>query len=473
MNRKEVGVLKAEYREGCLQRDSVERKEYVGARSTKPGEGKERGGANDLLESILEQENLNRAYKQVKRNHGAPGIDGMTVEGASSWIKEHRDELLQSIREGSYKPSPVRRKEIPKPDGGIRKLGIPTVIDRVIQQAIAQKLQPIFEPLFSDGSYGYRPKRSAQQAIQKVKGYAEQGYVHAVEIDLSKYFDTLNHELLLNLLRKHIHDKRVTELIKKYLKSGVMENGIFSKTEEGSPQGGPLSPLLANIYLNEFDQEMERREVRIIRYADDIVVLAKSKRAAKRLLETGRRYLEDKLKLKINVQKSKVVSALAIKHFKFLGFCLGKNGKGIYIRAHRESLAKAKRKLKELTRRNQGKNVRVVFEKVKIFIRGWLGYYHVADIKRTLISWNEWLRRRFRMYIWKQWKKPRTRVMNLKKLGIPEWQAYQWGNTRLGYWRIAGSPVLSRSITNEKLIKAGYYDIQAQYEQLRLKHLCG
>lgn len=465
--------MKAENRKGCQQRDGVERKEYAGARSISAREDEERGGAKDLLESILERDNLNRAYKQVKRNHGAPGIDGMTVEEAPSWIKEHRKELLQSIRAGHYKPSPVRRKEIPKPDGGVRKLGIPTVVDRIIQQAIAQKLQPIFEPLFSEVSYGYRPKRSAQQAIQKVKAYAEQGYGYAVEIDLSKYFDTLNHELLLNLLKRHLSDKRVTELIKKYLKSGVMESGVFNRTDEGSPQGGPLSPLLANIYLNEFDWEMERRGVKVIRYADDIVVLAKSKRAAERLLESCRRYLEDTLKLKMNLKKSKLVSVLAIKHFKFLGFCLGKNGKGIYIRAHRESLAKAKRKLKELTRRNQGRNVRKVMENVKSFIRGWLGYYHVADIKRTLQSWNEWLRRRFRMYIWKQWKKPRTRVMNLKKLGIPEWQAYQWGNTRLGYWRIAGSAVLSRSITNEKLVQAGYYDFPAQYEQLRLMHSSG
>ena len=465
--------MKAENRKGCPQRDGVERKGYAGAQSFSARESKERGGANDLLERILERENLNRAYKQVKRNHGAPGIDGMTVEKALLWIRENREELLQSIREGSYKPNPVRRKEIPKPDGGVRKLGIPTVVDRVIQQAIAQKLQPIYEPLFSDGSYGYRPKRSAQQAIQKVKNYTEQGYGYAVEIDLSKYFDTLNHELLLNLLRRQIHDERVTLLIKKYLKSGVMEGGTFTRTEEGSPQGGPLSPLLSNVYLNEFDQEMERRGVKVIRYADDIVVLAKSKRAAGRLLESCRRYLEGKLKLKMNAQKSKVVSVLAIKHFKFLGFCLGKNKKGVYIRAHRESLAKAKRKLRQLTRRNQGRNVRMVMENVKSFIRGWLGYYYVADIKRTLMSWNEWLRRRLRMYIWKQWKKPRTRIMNLKKLGIPEWQAYQWGNTRLGYWRIAGSAVLNRSITNEKLALAGYYDFPAQYEQLRLMHSSG
>jgi RNA-directed DNA polymerase len=460
--------MKAEYQKGCPQRDSVEHEEYAGARSTGAQESRERDGATDLLERILSRDNLNRAYKRVKSNHGAPGIDGMTVEAALPWLREHGDELLQSIREGRYRPSPVQRKEIPKPDGnGVRKLGIPTVVDRVIQQAIAQQLQPLYEPIFSEGSYGYRPGRSAQQAIRKVKAYAEQGYGHAVEIDLSKYFDTLNHELLLNLLRQQVQDKRVIDLIKKYLKSGVMENGVRRETEEGSPQGGPLSPLLANIYLNEFDQEMRNRGVVVIRYADDIVVLAKSKRAATRLLESCRVYLENKLKLKLNTQKSKVVSVLAQKHFKFLGFALGKNGSGVYIRTHPQSLAKAKKKLKELTSRSQGKNVRKVMENVKIYIRGWIGHFYVADMKRILLSWNEWLRRRFRMYIWKQWKKPRTKVHNLRKLGIPEWQAYQWGNTRLGYWRVAGSPVLSRSITNERLVRAGYYDFPAQYERLR------
>ncbi|WP_236341317.1 group II intron reverse transcriptase/maturase, partial [Paenibacillus plantiphilus] len=389
-------------------------------------------------------------------------------------LRENREELLQNIRNGRYRPSPVRRKEIPKPDGsGVRKLGIPTVIDRIIQQAIAQQLHPLFEPLFSEGSYGYRPGRSAQQAIRKVKAYAEQGYGHAVEIDLSKYFDTLNHELLLNLLRKQIQDKRVTDLIKKYLKSGVMENGIRRETEEGSPQGGPLSPLLANIYLNEFDQEMKSRGVTVIRYADDIVVLAKSKRAAMRLLESSRTYLEKRLKLQLNTQKSKVVSVMAQKHFKFLGFALGKNGNGVYVRVHRQSLAKAKKKLKELTSRSQGRNARQVMEKVKVYIRGWIGYFYIADMKRTLQRWNEWLRRRMRMYIWKQWKKPRTKVQNLRKLGVPGGKAYQWGNTRLGYWRIAGSAVLQCSVTNEKLAQAGYYDFPAQYERLRQLHSSG
>ena len=288
--------MKAENRgnEGFLQRESVEHQGYAEARSTDRREGKERDGASDLLEAILDRDNLNKAYKRVKSNHGAAGIDGMSVEEALPWLKEHREELLQSIRDGSYEPSPVRRKEIPKPDGGVRKLGIPTVVDRVIQQGIAQKLQNIWEPLFSDSSYGYRPKRSGQQAIQKVKEYAEEGYQYAVSVDLSKYFDTLNHEPLMNLLHRKIQDMRVMRIIKKYLKSGVMENGVICKTEEGSPQGGPLSPLLANIYLNEFDWEMCGRGVKMVRYADDIVVFAKSKRAVERLLESSRRYLEGK-----------------------------------------------------------------------------------------------------------------------------------------------------------------------------------
>ena len=250
----------------------------------------------------------------------------------------------------------------------------------------------------------------------------------------------------MNLLHRQIQDMRVLRLIKKYLKSGVMENGVICKTEEGSPQGGPLSPLLANIYLNEFDWEMYSRGIKMVRYADDIVVFAKSKRAAECLLESCRKYLEGKLKLKMNAEKSKVISIFARKEFKFLGFCLGKNGNGIYIRAHRKSLNKAKEKLKLLTKRNRGRNIRRVMQEVKVFIRGWIGYFRVAEMKRILTSWDEWFRRRFRMYIWKQWKKPRTKVVNLRKLGIPADKAYQWGNSRLGYWRMAGSPAFEESV---------------------------
>jgi group II intron reverse transcriptase/maturase len=465
--------MKTEYwsNPGFGQRDSVEHEGYDKALSTDERDDKEQDGA-DLLESILDRDNLNRAYKQVKNNNGAPGIDGMSVEMALPWLKENRVELLESIRRGKYGPQPVRRKEIPKPDGGVRKLGIPTVIDRVIQQAIAQKLQPIYEPLFSEGSYGYRPGRSAQQAMMKAKAYAEEGYVYVVQVDLSKYFDTLSHYLLMNLLCKKIKDKRVTELIKKYLKSGVMENGVICRTEEGSPQGGPLSPLLANIYLNEFDHEMEGRGVRLLRYADDIVVFAKSQRAAERLLGSSQKYLEGKLKLKINMDKSAATSVFSAK-FKFLGFTLGKNGQGIYIRAHKKSLKKAKQKLKEKTKRSQPRTVRAVMKDVEIYIRGWVGYYYIASMKNTLKSWDEWLRRRLRMYIWKQWKVPKAKVKALIKLGVPKDKAYEWGNSRLGYWRVAGSPILNTAINNKRLAKAGYYDFPARYESLRKLHLCG
>ena len=459
--------MKTEYAEngGCLQRDSAEHKEYAGAYSIDNRETEERNGA-DLLEKVLERDNLNRAFKKVKANKGAPGIDGMTVEDASEWLREHKGELLESIRNGKYKPSPVRRKEIPKPDGGIRKLGIPTVIDRIIQQAIAQVLIPIYEPKFSDESYGYRPNRSAQDAIRKVQDYAEEGYRYAVCLDLSKYFDTLNHELLMNMLRETIHDKRLIDLIKKYLKSGVMENGVVMKTEEGSPQGGNLSPLLANIYLDRFDKEFEGRGVKVIRYADDIVLLAKSQRAAERLLETSSRYLEKKLKLKVNTEKSRAVSVYSIRNFKFLGFALGRNKDGTYVRVHTKSMKKAKQKLKELTSRSQGRSVRTVMYNVKVFMQGWLGYYAIADMKNTMDDWNGWLRRRLRMYIWKQWKKPRTRVANLKKLGMDEWKAYRNGNTRKGYWAVAGSGILTHTITNERLAQAGYFDIARKYKSL-------
>lgn len=454
---------------GFPQRNRAEHDEYAGAQSADNQKVEEQGGA-DLLERILDRENLNRAYKRVKANHGAPGIDGMTVEEALPWLREHREELIDSIRQGKYKPQPVRRKEIPKPDGGVRRLGIPTVVDRIIQQAIAQQLVPIYEPLFSDGSYGYRPKRSAQQAIRKVKEYAEQGYTQAVLVDLSKYFDTLSHELLMNLLRRNVHDKRVIELIKRYLKAGIMENGLRVRTEEGTPQGGPLSPLLANVYLNEYDQEMGRREAPVIRYADDIVVLAKSPRAAQRLLESTQRYLEGKLKLKMNAEKSKVVSVYSKQGFKFLGFALGKGRKGVFIRAHAKSLKKAKDKLRKLTSRSQGRNVRVVMNKVKVFIRGWLGYFAIADMKTTMQRWDEWLRRRLRMYIWKQWKKPKTRVQNLMKLGLPEWRACEVAYSRKAYWRSARHASVHAAISNKRLAQAGYYSILDRYESL---HSCG
>ena len=463
-------MTKAEYGRngGCPQRDSTECEGYVGAQSAIQPESEERAGrAPELLEKILDRDNLNRAYKRVKANKGAPGVDGMTVEAALPWLKEHGKELTESIRQGRYKPDPVRRKEIPKPDGGVRKLGIPSVKDRVVQQAVAQKLMPIYEPLFSEGSYGYRPGRSAQDAIYKIRGYAEDGYEWAVLLDLSKYFDTLNHEKLLNQLRKEIKDERVIQLVKRFLKSGVMENGVVMATEEGSPQGGPLSPLLANIYLNEFDHEYEGRGVPVVRYADDIVLLCKSKRAAERLLESSTRYLEGKLKLKVNRDKSHIAKVNATKKFKFLGFAFGKGKDGLFIRAHQKSMQKAKDKLRALTRRNQAKNVRQVMAEVKRYMQGWLNYYAIASMKNTLAEWNGWLRRRIRMYIWKQWKKPRTKYRNLLKLGIPEKYAWMAAMSRRGYWFTVKTGAVERAISNERLARAGFFDLSLAYESIQ------
>ena len=456
-------------KESCSQRDSAEHKGYVRAHRSFNRIWKERDSAEpDLLGKILEKDNLNRAYKRVKANKGAPGVDGMTIEEALPWLREHGRELTDRIRSGKYTPSSVRRVEIPKPDGGVRKLGIPTVSDRIIQQAMTQQLTPVFEPLFSDNSFGYRPGRSAKDAIQRIKEYAEQGYTRAVVLDLSKYFDTLNHTILLNLLRQQVKDERVIQMVKRYLKSGVMENGVVMPTEEGSPQGGNLSPLLANIYLNEFDWEFSRRGVPCIRYADDIVLLAKSERASERLLETSTKYLEETLKLKVNREKSRTVSVFAIRNFKFLGFCFGKNSKGVYIRVHQKSWQKTKDKLRELTSRSKCGSIVRAMERIKVFMRGWLNYYGIADMKRNIESLNGWLYRRIRMCIWKQWKLPKTRKRKLLGLGLPEWAAREGAYSRKAYWRMAGSGVVQRALTKERLIRWGFYDLATAYQSMHV-----
>ena len=453
------------------QRDSAERKGYVRAHRSFNRIWKERDSAEpDILGKILDKDNLNRAYKRVKANKGAPGVDGMTIEMALSWLKENHKELVERIQKGKYTPSPVRRVEIPKPDGRSRKLGIPTVTDRIIQQAMAQQLMPIFEPLFSEDSFGYRPGRSAKDAITRIKEYAEQGYTRAVVLDLSKYFDTLNHTVLLNLLRQQIKDERVIQMVKRYLKSGVMENGVVMETEEGSPQGGNLSPLLANIYLNEFDWEFKRRGVPCIRYADDIVLLAKSERASERLMESSIKYLEEKLQLKVNREKSRTVSIFAIRNFKYLGFCIGKNGKGIYIRVHAKSWKKAKDKLRMLTSRSKCGSIVITMERLKVFMRGWLNYYGIADMKNNIDALNGWLYRRIRMCIWKQWKLPRTRKRKLMGLGLPEWIACEGAYSRKAYWRMANTGVVKRALTKERLINWGFYDLATAYQSMHVNY---
>ena len=456
---------------GCSQRDSAEHEGYAKASRSFNRIWKERDSAQPrLLEAILYKDNFNRAYKRVKANKGKPGIDGMTVEEALPYLREHQKELTDRILRGKYTPSPVRRVEIPKPDGGERKLGIPTVIDRTIQQAIAQQLMPIYEPLFIETSYGYRPNKSAKDAILKVKEYAEQGYTFAVTLDLSKYFDTLNHELLINLLRRNVKDERVIQLIKRYLKSGFMENGVVMDTEEGTPQGGNLSPLLANIYLNEFDQEFIKRGVPCIRYADDIVLLAKSKRASERLLESSAKYLEEKLKLTVNREKSRAVSVFAIRNFKFLGFALGRNGSGIYVRVHPKSWKKFKTKLKTLSSRKKCQSIKPSLEEIKVYARGWLNYYGIASMKRNIEDINGWLYHRIRMCIWKQWKKPKTKIRNLLKMGVPMELAWQAGNSRRGYWFTTQTVAVNMAMTKERLINSGFYDLATAYQSVHVNY---
>ena len=445
-------------REGMVEPESSR-----GARSIATPETAVRDGAGSLMDKVLHRDNLNAAFKRVRQKGGAPGIDKMTVEEMLPYLKEHKEELLSKIRSGKYKPQPVRRVEIPKPDGGIRKLGVPTVIDRMLQQALVQVLQPIFEPTFSEYSYGFRPKRSAHQAVKQAKEYYAQGYTHVVDIDLAQYFDTVGHDLLINMVREEVKDEAVIILIRRFLKSGVMADGLLKPTNEGTPQGGNLSPLLSNIYLSGFDRLLESRGHKFVRYADDCNIYVKSHRAAERVMAGSVAYLEQKLKLKVNREKSKTGSPLKLK---FLGFSLYKVGQKLGIRPHQKSIKRFKDRVRQITSRKRGRAIGQILHELKVFTTGWLGYYSIADMKTHITALNEWLRRRIRMYLWKQWKRISARFGNLKRLEIPEGQAWQWANTRKGYWRIAHSWILTRSLTNEYLASIGYDDISKRYEVL-------
>lgn len=448
---------------GCPCEGMLETESNKGVCSIARLETERQDGAENLLEAILDRNNLNKAYLKIKRNGGSAGIDGMTVDEMLPYLKEHREELLGALRNGKYKPKAVRRVEIPKPDGGKRKLGVPTVIDRMIQQAIVQVLQPIYEPLFSENSYGFRPKRSAHQAISKALEYYNEGYTQVVDLDLAKYFDTVNHDILIDMLREQIKDERVISLIRKYLKSGVMINGLVSPTTEGTPQGGNLSPLLSNIYLTAFDKLLESRGHKFVRYADDCNIYVKSRRAAERVMANCVKFLEGKLKLKVNQQKSQVGSPLKLK---FFGFSLYKTGKKAGIRPHGKSIKRFKDKIRELTSRKQARSVENILKRIKRYTTGWLGYYSIADMESKIRSLNEWLRRRIRQIYWKQWKKIKTKHDNLVRLGINNSKAWEWANSRKGYWRIADSYILHRSLTNEYLASVGYDDILNRYKVL-------
>ena len=450
---------------GCPCQGMLEAEDSKGARSMAALESATRNRV-DLLEQILDRDNLNKAYFRVLRKKGAAGIDGMQVGEMKDWLKEHKGEFLGALKVGKYKPQPVRRVEIPKPDGGKRKLGIPTVLDRLVQQAIAQVLQPIFEKIFSENSYGFRLGRKAQQAIKQAEAYYEEGYTKIVDLDLAQYFDTVNHDLLINMLREEIQDERVISLIRKYLKSGVMEGGIVSPVSAGTPQGGNLSPLLSNIYLTKFDKLLESRGHKFVRYADDCNIYVRTPRAAKRVMKSCINFLEGKLKLKVNRKKSKVGSPLS---GKFLGFSLHKTPGKIGIRPHGRILKRFKQKVKEITGRSRGQSIDAILLELRRYTIGWLNYFSIADMLKKMQELNKWIRRRIRMYLWKQWKKISTRFENLQKLGLDKSKAWEYANTRLGYWRVAGSPILSRTLTDKYLESLGYMNIAKKYEVFHLR----
>ena len=406
-----------------------------------------------LLEVILSPDNLNKAYKAVVRNKGRGGVDNMSCEQLLPWLRSNKDELIRSLLDGSYRPNPVRRVEIPKDNGKMRQLGIPTVVDRLVQQAINQALKPKYEGQFSKQSYGFRPRRSCHHALKEARKIISKGYHYVVDLDLERFFDTVNHSKLIEILSRTIKDGRVISLIHKYLKSGILVRGMFQSSEEGTPQGGPLSPLLSNIMLHELDKELEHRGHPFVRYADDALLFCKSKRAAQRVRKSISRFVEGKLFLKVNQEKT-IVSY--VRGVKYLGFSFNVLKGKCSLVVHPKSKAKMKSKLKELTSRSNGWGYEKRKQKLKEYMKGWVGYFYLAEMKRFCLETDEWLRRRIRMCIWKAWKKPKTKIANLIKCGIPQWQAYQWGNTRKGYWRVAESVILQRAIPNTSLKLAGY-----------------
>ena len=406
----------------------------------------------ELLEKILDDNNLFRAYKQVYKNKGTSGIDKITIEELGFYMHQHKEEIKEQIRNLKYRPSPVRRVEIPKENGKMRKLGIPTVVDRLIQQAMVQVLSPIFEQQFSDSSYGFRPNRSCEMAIIKVLEYFNDGYDWIVDIDLQAFFDNVNQDKLIGIIRRTITDGRVISLIRKYLVSGVMINGVCQPTKVGTPQGGNLSPLLSNIMLNELDKELEKRGLRFVRYADDCLIMVKSEKAANRVMKTITSYIENKLGLIVNVEKSKVARPNQIKYLGF-GFY---NKKGTWRpKPHLKSVQKFVQKIKDTTSRSNAMSIDEKITRLNQVIRGWINYFRIADMKVTMTRISEHLRHRLRMCIWKYWKKPKTKYKALRKLGIADDNAHMVANTRRGYYWVASTVVLHIAISNNRLKEKG------------------
>lgn len=416
-----------------------------------------------LMERILSRENLLSALKRVERNKGSHGVDEMPVQNLRKHILEHWESMKMELLEGTYKPQPVRRVEIPKPDGGVRLLGIPTVTDRLIQQAIAQVLTTLYDPTFSEHSYGFRPKRSAHGAIRKAKGYMQEGNRWVIDIDLEKFFDKVNHDRLMGTLSKRIEDKRLLKLIRNYLKSGIMINGIVTTSEEGTPQGGPLSPLLSNIVLDELDKELEERGHKFVRYADDCNIYAKTKKAGNRVMGSVTSFIEGRLKLKVNLNKSAVDRPWKRKFLGF-SFTLHKEPK---VRIAKESMKRMKNKIREITSRKKPYPMDYRIKKLNQYLMGWCGYFALADTPSVFRAFDSWIRRRLRMCMWKNWKKPSTKVRKLIGLGAPKDKAYEWGNSRKSYWRISKSPVLHRTLGNSYWSSQGLKSLLSRYEILR------
>ena len=429
-----------------------------------PSPARDEGKVNaELWERVWERQNLLTAVERVERNGGAPGIDGMTVEELRPYLRERWLEIRETLDQQTYKPSPVRRVEIPKPDGGVRQLGIPTVLDRFLQQAIAQALTPLFEPLFSASSYGFRPGRSAHQAIQQAQEYIREGYEWAVDLDLEKYFDRVNHDMLMARVARVVKDKRVLKLIRAYLNSGVMVNGMIMDTEEGTPQGGPLSPLLSNIMLDDLDKELEKRGHKFVRYADDCNIYVKTRRAGERVMGSVKEFLEKKLKLKVNPKKSKVDRATRVK---FLGFSFYKRKGEVLIRVAKRSRERFREKLRRLTKRTRSGKLADIIQEINQYTMGWIGYYWQANTPSVFEDLDKWIRRRLRQMIWKRWKRGTTRYRELVKLGVPRGRA-GLGAVGKSPWHMSKSPVINEALSNTYLRNSGLKSLKARYQELR------
>jgi len=420
-----------------------------------------------LLEKILSPENMDEAIKQVKRNKGATGVDGMFTTELDGYFEAHGEKIKELIRQRKYKPSPVLRVEIPKPDGGVRNLGIPTVIDRTIQQAISQIITPIFEETFHNSSYGFREGRCSQNAIEKAINLMNQHYTWIVDIDLEKFFDTVNHDKLMTLIARRVQDGDVVSLIRKYLVSGIMIDDEYKESIIGTPQGGNLSPLLSNIMLNELDWELERRGLNFVRYADDCIVLVGSEKSANRVMTSVTKYIEENLWLKVNANKSRIETPKELKYLGF-GFYFDSFQKQYKSRPHEDSVMKLKSRIKELTSRKWGVSMDYRIMYLNWSIRGWVNYFRIANMKVICKEIDQHMRFRLRMCIWKQWKKPKTRYKALMKLGISKGKAWEWANSRKGYARVASSFIMHRAVTNKILKRKGLVFLLDHYQTVHI-----